>query len=65
VVVSSEIEYGDVVSCAPVFVPSTRNCTNDTGLSGSVAVAVSVTVADTVALFAGAVIVTTGAVVSV
>ncbi len=63
--VSSEIEYGDAVSCDPALVPSTRNCTNDTGLSGSVAVAVRVIVADTVALFAGAVIVTTGAVVSV
>jgi len=32
VVVSSEIEYGEAVSCAPVFVPSTTNCTKDTGL---------------------------------
>jgi hypothetical protein len=48
-----------------VFVPSTKNCTNDTGLSGSVAVAVSVIVPDTVALFDGAVIVSTGGVVSV
>jgi len=54
-----------VVNCAPVFVPSTRNCTKDTALSGSVAVAVSMIVAETVALFAGAVIVTTGGVVSV
>jgi hypothetical protein len=59
------MEYGDAVSCDPVFVPSTRNCTNDTALSGSVAVAVREIVADTVALFAGAVIVTTGGVVSV
>src|SRR5207245_2286056 len=64
VVVSSEIEYGEAVSCAPVFVPSTTNCTKDTGLSGSVAVAVSVIAPETVALFAGAVTVTTGAVVS-
>jgi len=64
-VVSREIEYRDVVSGAPVFVPSTRNCTKDTGLSWSVAVAVSVIVPETVALFAGAVTVTTGAVVSV
>jgi len=63
-VVSSEIEYGAVVSCAPVFAPSTRNCTKETALSESVAVAVSVIVADTVAPFAGAVMVTTGAVVS-
>src|SRR2546422_9755345 len=64
VVVSSEIEYGEAVSCAPVFVPSTTNCTKDTGLSGSVAVAVSVIAPETVALFAGAVTVTTGVVVS-
>jgi len=63
-VVSREIEYGDVVSWAPVFAPSTRNCTKDIGLSGSVAVAVSVIVPETVALLAGAVTVTTGAVVS-
>ncbi len=62
--VSSEIEYGAVVSCAPVFAPSTWNCTNDTALSGSVAVAVSVIVADTVAPFAGVVMFTTGADVS-
>jgi hypothetical protein len=64
VAVFSESEYGALVSCAPTFAPSTRNCTKDTGLSGSVAVAVSVIVPETVALFNGAVIVTTGGVVS-
>jgi hypothetical protein len=64
VAVFSESEYGAVVSCAPTFAPSTRNCTKDTGLSGSVAVAVRVIVPATVALFNGAVMVTTGGVVS-
>src|SRR5258708_36820165 len=63
-VVSSETEYGAAVSCVPVFVPSTRNCTKDTGPSGSVAVAMSAIVPDTVALLSGVVIVTTGGVVS-
>ena len=63
VVVLSASEYG-VVSCAPTLVPSTRNCTNDTGLSGSVAVAVSIMLPETLALFAGAVMVTVGGVVS-
>ena len=47
-----------------MLLPSTKNCTKDTGLSGSVAVAVNVIVPDTVAPFPGAVIVTAGAVVS-
>jgi len=64
VVVSSDTEYGALVSGAPVFVPSTRNCNKETALSGSVAVAVNVIVAETAALFAGAVIDTTGGVVS-
>jgi len=64
VVVSKESEYGALVSCGPAFAPSTRNCTKETGLSGSVAVAVSVIVPETVAPFAGAVTVTTGGVVS-
>jgi hypothetical protein len=64
VVVSSNNEYGAVVNWAPLFALSAWNCTNDTGLSGSVAVAVSVIVPEAVELFAGAVIVTTGGVVS-
>ena len=52
------------VSCAPEFTPSIWNCTKETVLSGSVAVAVSVIVPETVALLTGAVIVTTGGVVS-
>jgi len=65
VVVSNEIEYGVDVSFAPTFAPFTWNCTKDTALSGSVAVAVRVIVPETLELFAGAVIVTVGAVVSV
>jgi hypothetical protein len=65
VVVSSDSEYGAVVNCAPRFTLSTWNCTKETVLSGSVAVAVSVMVPETLALFAGAVIATTGGVVSV
>ena len=65
VVVSKESEYGVVVSCGPVLMPSTWNWTKDTALSGSVAVAVSVIVPETAELFAGAVMVTTGVVVSV
>ena len=64
-VVSNKIEYGVDVSLAPTFAPSTWNCTNETALSESVAVAASVMVPDTVALFDGAVMVTTGGVVSV
>jgi len=64
VVVSNDVEYGTLVTCGPALAPSTRNCTKETGLSGSVAVAVSVIVPETVAPFAGAVTVTTGGVVS-
>ena len=64
VVVSNDVEYGALVTCGPALAPSTRNCTKETGLSGSVAVAVSVIVPETVAPFAGAVTVTTGGVVS-
>src|SRR5437879_7279051 len=38
-VVSNKIEYGVDVSLAPTFAPSTWNCTNETALSESVAVA--------------------------
>jgi hypothetical protein len=47
-----------------VLLPSTWNCTKATGLSGSEAVAVIVIVPETLALLAGAVTFTAGAVVS-
>ena len=57
-----EIEYGDVVSAAPMFTPSTRNCTLATP-DESDAVAVSVTVPATWPA-AGAVIATDGPLLS-
>src|SRR5437867_4212742 len=62
-VVFQEIEYGAVVSSAPKFAPSILNCTPATP-TFSAALAVIVTVAGTVAPFAGAVILTVGGVVS-
>src|SRR4029453_11637234 len=62
-VVFHEIEYGALVSSAPTFVPSTLNCTPATATL-SEAVADTVTVFCTVALLAGALIETVGAVVS-
>ncbi len=58
-----DIENGELVSSAPIFTPSRVNCTPNTPTL-SVAVAVMLTVPDTVAAFAGAVILTTGAVES-
>jgi len=52
------------VICAPEFVPSTRNWTKETGLSGSLALAVTLTTPASVAPAAGDVIETTGGVVS-
>ena len=62
-VVFHDIEYGAVVSSAPIFVPSTLNCTPATPTL-SEAVADTVTVLWTVALLAGALIATVGGVVS-
>src|SRR5438552_4087738 len=63
VVVSHEIEYGAVVSSAPTFAPSSRNCTPTTPTLSD-ALAVIVVVPLTVAPPTGAVTLTVGAVVS-
>src|SRR3954470_4860865 len=63
VVVFHAIEYGAVVSSAPRFAPSTLNCTPATPTL-SAAVALTVTVPDTVVPPAGPLIVTVGGVVS-
>jgi hypothetical protein len=59
-----ESEYGDAVTAEPVFVPSTVNRTLATATLSD-AFAESVTVPDTVAPLAGAVIDTVGGVLSV
>src|SRR5439155_18165537 len=63
VVVFQENEYGAVVSSAPRFAPSSRNCTPTTPTLSD-ALAVIVVVPDTVAPELGAVIAVVGAVVS-
>jgi len=63
VVVFQEKEYGAVVSRPPAFTPSSWNCTLATPTL-SEAVAVTLTVPETVAAFAGAVMDTVGGVVS-
>src|SRR5207249_2813765 len=63
VVVFQESEYGAVVSSAPRFAPSSRNCTPTTPTLSD-ALAVIVVVPDTVAPELGAVIAVVGAVVS-
>src|SRR6185295_17755739 len=63
VVVFHDIVYGAAVSSAPRFAPSSLNCTPTTALS-SAAFADTLTVADTEAPAAGAVIATVGGVVS-
>jgi hypothetical protein len=63
VVVSQLIAYGAVVSAAPRFAPFSLNCTAVTPTL-SLAVALTVTVPDTVAPLAGAVTDTVGGVVS-
>src|SRR5438093_6210998 len=63
VVVFQETEYGDAVSSAPRLAPSTRNCTPATPIL-SEAEALTVTVPDTVAPDAGALMLTEGGVVS-
>src|SRR5262249_40035927 len=63
VVVSQEIEYGEIVSSLTRFTPSRRNCTPFTPTL-SEAEAVTVTVPTTLAPAAGAVMDTTGAWVS-
>jgi hypothetical protein len=63
VVVFQETEYGAVVSRLPMLAPSSWNCTLATATL-SVAFAETVTVLETVAPFAGAVIETVGGVVS-
>src|SRR2546421_33925 len=62
-VVFQEIEYGAAVSSAPKLTPSILNCTPATPTL-SEAVALSVTVADTVAPFKGELMFTAGGVVS-
>ncbi len=62
-VVLQETEYGDVVSSAPTFTPSTLNCTPDTATL-SEALAVIFTAPETVAEAAGDVTETVGGVVS-
>src|SRR2546426_557345 len=57
------MEYGEAVSWAPRFVPSSLNCTPATALL-SLAVAVTVIVPETVAPEAGLVIATVGGLVS-
>jgi len=64
VVVFHDAEYGVLVSSAPRLLPSTRNCTPATPTL-SLAVALTVVVPDTVAPFAGELMLTVGAVVSV
>src|SRR5258708_4600166 len=63
VTVSPDIEYGAVVSSAPRFAPSMLNCTPATPTL-SAALAVTVTVADTVWPLLGEVMLTVGGVVS-
>src|SRR5207247_10532598 len=63
VVVFQETEYGEAVSSAPRLAPSTRNCTPATPIL-SEAEALTVTVPDTVAPDAGALMLTEGGVVS-
>src|SRR5206468_621363 len=63
VAVFQETEYGDEVSSAPRLAPSTRNCTPATPIL-SEAEALTVTVPDTVAPDAGALMLTEGGVVS-
>src|SRR5437762_13415002 len=63
VIVSHASEYGAVVSSAPKFAPSRRNCTPATPTLSD-ALAVTVVVPETVAPPAGAVMLTVGAVVS-
>src|SRR5260370_24352872 len=55
---------GVVVSAMPTFSPSIRSCTPATGLSGSVVLMLKATVPDSTAPAAGALIDTTGGVVS-
>src|SRR5436309_14111278 len=62
-VVFHETAYGALVSSAPRLLPSSLNCTPTTPTS-SLALAVTVTVFDTVAPPAGAVILTVGGVLS-
>ena len=62
-VVFHEVAYGAVVSSAPSGAPSSRNCTPTTRTL-SLALADTVTVADTVAPLPGAVMETDGGVVS-
>src|SRR5439155_1072907 len=61
VVVFQETEYGDDVSSPPRLAPSTRNCTPATPIL-SEAEALTVTVPDTVAPAAGALMLTAGGV---
>ena len=63
VVVFQETEYGEDVSSAPRFDPSTRNCTPATPTLSD-AVALTVIVPDTLAPFAGELMLTLGTVVS-
>src|SRR5437773_662287 len=63
VVVSHEVVYGALVVSGPRFAPSSQNWTPTTPTSSD-AVAAMVVVADTVALFAGAVMLTVGGAVS-
>jgi hypothetical protein len=63
VVVSHDIEYGEVTSSAWRFTPSSLNCTPDTPMLSD-AVAVMVMVFVTLAPFAGDVIETSGGAVS-
>src|SRR5262249_53585095 len=63
VVVSTEIEYGAVVSSAPSGAPSPKNCTPATPTL-SAAVAVTEIAPDTVVPFAGEVMLAVGGVVS-
>ena len=62
-VVSHIVSNGALVSSAPMFAPSSRNCTPTTPML-SEASALTVTMPDTVAPPAGAVMVTVGGVVS-
>src|SRR5260221_10449981 len=64
VVVFHDTEYGELVSSTPRLLPSTRNCTPATPTLSD-AVALTVVVPDTVAPFAGELMLTLGAVVSV
>jgi len=62
--VSNEMVNGVVVAGRVTFSPSICSCTPVTGLSGSVALTVMATVPDSTAPAAGALIDTTGGVVS-